>query len=96
MGEQSEPNTQFDQDGTLKGKLRDEEHSPRLGELYQDINDFTEIKHKIETLMRLKRSLGEEDSNFAVISEELKRCRLLVMESLDRLFSTYTPNSNTH
>ncbi len=94
MEEHSETNTHFGLEGASNGKLRDVENSPRLGELYQEINDFAEVKVKIETLLRLKRSLGEADSNFAAISEELKRCRLMVMESLDRLFSSYTPDVN--
>ncbi|MBL7903156.1 MAG: hypothetical protein JNK73_14255 [Bacteroidia bacterium] len=93
MEERSGTNTHSRLDGANNNQLRDEENSPRLGELYQEINDFAEVKLKIETLLRLKRSLGEADSNFAVLSEELKRCRLMVMESLDRLFSNYTPDA---
>jgi hypothetical protein len=96
MGENSEPNAQLGLDGTFKGELRDEEHPPRLGELYQDINEFTETKHKIEALLRLKKSLGQDNSNLAAISDELKRYRLLAMEAIDRLFSTYIPDSNTN
>jgi hypothetical protein len=96
MGENSEPNAQLGLDGTFKGELRDEEHPPRLGEMYQDINEFTETKHKIEALLRLKRSLGQDSSNFAVISEELKRYRLLAMEAIDRLFTAYTPDSTAN
>jgi len=96
MGENSKPNTQFEPDGSFQGELRDEEHPPRIGELYQDINEFTETKHKIEALLRLKKSLNQDNSNLLVISEELKRYRLLALEAIDRLFSACLPDSTTN
>lgn len=74
--------------------LRDEEPSPRLGEWYQDINDFTETKRKIEALIRLKQSLISGDiHDFTVLSEELSRYKRMAMEAVDQLFSATIPSS---
>ena len=68
--------------------LRDEESvSRRLGELYQDLNDFTETKRKIEELIQYRQSLiDQEDTDFTVRSEEFRLYKSRAIEAIDHLF----------
>jgi len=95
MGKNSNSSNQKKGTASREEILRDEEPSPKLGELYHDLNEFAETKRTIEALIRLKQTLIEQDSpNVALITEELRRYRLLAMEAIDRLFGSYTPSSN--
>ncbi|HQQ95187.1 MAG TPA: hypothetical protein PLQ93_11575 [Bacteroidia bacterium] len=68
--------------------LRDQESvSPRLGELYQDLNDFTETKHKIEELIRFRQSLIDlEESQFMSNSEEFRFYKKRAIDAINHLF----------
>lgn len=85
---------QFPEEGLEPKSLRsdnpfrdDEESSRRLGELYQDLNDFTETKRKIEELIRFRQNLiDQEDSDFLIRSEEFRICKSRAIEAINHLF----------
>ena len=77
--------------GSSSGKLRDEELSPRLSELYQHINDFTETKQQIEAMMQLKNSFLNQGNTDVKDAEKLLHYRIKAMEAIDHLFNEDLP-----
>jgi spore coat polysaccharide biosynthesis predicted glycosyltransferase SpsG len=95
MRKNSDSSKQEETNASHKEVFRDEEVSPRIGDLYQDMNEFTEAKRRVQAFLRFKQTLLTQDgSNFTLLSEEFRRYRQFALEAIDRLFSNYSPSSN--
>lgn len=96
MSEESDFNLSQKNDRQLKrDAMRDhEDSSKRLGEIYEDLNDFTETKRKIEELIRLKQSLIDlKNSDAKLNSEKFKEYKGKAIEAINNLFDEAQPGN---
>lgn len=73
-------------------KGRDSENN-KFGEVYEDLNDFKETKHKIEELIRFKQSLIDlEETDFKANSVKFKEFKSQAIDAINHLFDECEPN----